>query len=288
VKRAPLPRLPARAADSHKGTYGRVLVIAGSRRMPGAAHLATMGALRGGAGLVILATPASALPLIAPATPCATFEPLAESRAGTLAPGAIDAVLERAADADAVVIGPGLSQERSTVAAVRRLVRAIAAPLVVDADGLNALAGGSSGAAALAGRSHPTVITPHPGELARLDGKPAPRGAAERSARARAAARRLRAIVCLKGHGTVVTDGERVHVNATGNPGMATGGTGDVLAGLLGALLCQTRTPLDAARLAVHVHGRAGDLAARTTGQVALIASDLLDHFGAAFRSPRP
>ncbi len=280
ARSAHVPRLKPREADSHKGTYGRVLIVAGSRQMPGAAALAALGALRGGAGLVTVATPESALPLIAPAVTCATYLPLPESARGFLAPAARRLVLERADAADAVVLGPGLGMERGTVLTVRRLVAAIEEPLVLDADGLNAIAAEPQ---VLLTRSAPTVLTPHPGELMRLDGEPPPRGRTERRRRAEQAASRFRAVVCLKGHETVVTDGQATYVNDTGNPGMASGGTGDVLAGLTGTFLAQMDRPLDAAIAAVRLHGLAGDVAARRLGQAALIASDLLEALGEAF-----
>ncbi|MBI4881262.1 MAG: NAD(P)H-hydrate dehydratase [Planctomycetes bacterium] len=274
------PKLKPRQADSHKGTYGRVLIVAGSRQMPGAAALAAMGALRGGAGLVTVATPESALPLIAPAVTCATYLPLPESPRGFLAPAARRLVLERAEAADSVVLGPGLGVERGTVSTVRKLVAAIRKPLLLDADGLNAIAAEPQ---VLLARAAATVLTPHPGELMRLDLQPLPRGREERRRRAEQAASRFRAVICLKGHETVVTDGAATYVNDTGNPGMASGGTGDVLAGLAGTFLAQIESPLDAAIAAVRLHGLAGDVAARCRGQAALIASDLLEALGEAF-----
>ena len=281
------PTLPTRPEDSHKGTFGRVLIVAGSREMPGAAVLAANGALRGGAGLVTVATAASAVSSMAPAAPCATYIPLAESEAGFVAATAFDAILSRAEGVEAVILGPGLGSERGTTGLVRRLVAAIEAPLILDADGLNALANEPQ---SLLIRSFPTVLTPHPGELFRFERgehQALPRGAGERTARAAAAAKRFRAVVCLKGHETVVTDGEATYVNDTGNPAMATGGTGDVLAGVVGALVAQLaghdRNALDATVAAVRIHGLAGDLATEIHGPVSVIATDLLDHMGAAF-----
>lgn len=279
ARNAKLKLLKRRQRDGHKGSYGKILVIAGSRAMPGAAHLAAIGALRGGAGLVTLATSASALPLIAPGAPCATYLPLPETMLGSLGGPALQPILTRSEEADVVVLGPGLGQERATVQLVRKLVAGIRKPLLIDADGLNAVAGEPK---CLLRRSSPTVLTPHPGELCRLDGGSLPTGAKERRARAEAAASRFKAIVCLKGHRTVVSDGQRTYLNDTGNPGMATGGSGDVLAGLLGALMAQFAEPFDAAMFAVHVHGTAGDLAADCHGEVSMIASDLLDTVGPA------
>lgn len=279
------PPIPPRPADTHKGTYGRVLIVAGAPSMPGAAVLAANGALRGGAGLVTVATPASALASIAPAAPCATYAPLPESDHGFVTVDALDRLLDLATRNDVVVVGPGLGGATTTSGGtveelIRKFVRAVSLPLVLDADGLNAIADEPD---ALLARSSPTVLTPHPGELARLDHSPAPRGPDERKARAEATARRLRAVVALKGHATVVTDGERTYVNDTGNPSMATGGTGDVLAGLTGALVAQLDDPLAAAVVAVRVHGLAGDLARDVHGPLSVIATDLLQHLGPAF-----
>jgi NAD(P)H-hydrate epimerase len=277
----PLPRLLPREPDSHKGTYGRVLVIAGSRSMPGAAVLATLGALRGGAGLATLATGESALAMIASAAPCATFLPLQETRDGWIDATAFDRLLPRIEAADVVVLGPGLGTEPNTQALIRRLITAVRTPLVLDADGLNAVAADPK---PLLERSGVTVLTPHPGELSRLDGEPPPRDREARRTRAEHAARRFRSVVCLKGHRTVVTDGTSWRENTTGNPSMATGGAGDVLSGVMGALLHVFERPLDAAACAVHVHGLAGDFAAYQHGPVSVIATDLLDHLGAAFQ----
>ncbi len=275
-------RLTKRARDSHKGDFGRVLVVAGSRRMPGAATLAALGALRGGAGLVTVATPECALPLIAPACPCALFEPLPATREGFVANAALEHLVEAARRADVVVLGPGLGTEEATQFTIRSFALELGKPLVLDADGLNAFAAEPD---VLARRSSSTIMTPHPGELERLDGKPATADAKERLARAKAASARFRAIVCLKGAGTVVASASRTYVNRTGNPGMATGGSGDVLSGLLGALIVRFDDPFKAAALAVHMHGRAGDLAKRRRGETALIALDLVEHLGDALKA---
>lgn len=283
IERSELPRLPRRLRSAHKGDFGRILLAAGSYAMPGAAALAAASALRGGAGLAAVLTPRSAVPSIAAHAPCATYVPAAETEAGGLAEGAIEAARRRFEWADVVAVGPGLGLEEETVRFVRALVTETPRPLVVDADGLNALAGVRE---PLRAREAPTVLTPHPGEFARMVGGGVPRTAAERLRAAAEAARSLNAVVCLKGRETVVTDGRRVFVNDTGNPGMATGGTGDVLTGLLAALIAQL-TPagvpvLEAAALAVHVHGKAGDLAAADKGEVSLVATDVVEHLPAA------
>lgn len=277
-----VPRLAPRARDANKGSFGRVLVIAGCARMPGAAILATQGALRGGAGLVTLASTTHAIDRVAAVATSATFLACASTATGSLAVPALDAILEAASACDVAVLGPGLSLDAATQKLARRLVAALEIPLVIDADGLNALARQPD---PIAARRAPTIVTPHPGELVRFDGAAIPREPVERRARAEALAARLRAVVCLKGKGTVVTDGARTFVNDTGNPGMATGGTGDVLAGIAGAMLAQHDSPWAAAAFAVRLHGLAGDLAAARRSEPAMIASDLLDSLGDAFRA---
>ncbi|MBL8755040.1 MAG: NAD(P)H-hydrate dehydratase [Planctomycetes bacterium] len=255
-----LPSLPVRPRDAHKGTFGTVLVVAGSRGMLGAAVLCATAALRGGAGLVRVMVPAALQPFVGVAVPCATSLPRS--------PAALRAAL---ANADAVVVGPGLGTAAATRAAVRAVLRHADVPVVLDADALNVL---SPLRGPLRSRA-PLVITPHPGEAARLLGCDAATVQRDRAAAAAALCARSGAVVVLKGAGTRVADGVREFVNATGNPGMATGGSGDVLAGLLAALLAQGMAPFDAARLAVHVHGRAGDRVARRLGERGLLASDL-------------
>lgn len=267
-----IPQLPRRARDGHKGTYGRVLVVAGGRGLSGAAALCGRAALRGGAGLVQVATAADVLPVVAAAYPGYTtfgFDP-----------GGAGEVVELAGGADVVAVGPGLGRDDATSAFVRTVLDGLGdKPVVLDADGLFAV---SPFRAAFGGRSK-RVFTPHPGEFARLTGEPAPKTDAEREEQAVAFARRLGGVLLLKGAATLVTDGERLYRNTTGNPGMATGGTGDVLTGVVAALVGQGLSAFDAAVLGAWVHGRAGDLGAAVLGQTALNAIDLLDHLPAAF-----
>ena len=255
-----MKRLPRRPRDAHKGTFGTVLVVAGSDGMLGAAVLCATAALRGGAGLVRVALPRALMPLLPLAVPCATTV----DRAGA-------ALLAAVRSASAIVIGPGLGALAATRSLVRRVVRASIVPVVIDADALNVLA---PLRAPLRSRA-PLIVTPHPGEAARLLDTDAAAVQRDRRKALRELCARSGAIVVLKGAHTLVGDGRRTFVNRTGNPGMATGGTGDVLAGLLGALLAQGMQPFDAARLAVHVHGAAGDRVARRCGEAGLIASDL-------------
>lgn len=281
----------ARPAAAHKGTFGHVLVVAGSVGKTGAAVLAGTGALRAGAGLVTVATPAPVSPLVAAARPELMTEPLAVRDGGLdRERDAVDRVLALARGCDAVVVGPGLGQAPGTQDFVRAFARQCPAPMVIDADGLNALASGSilRGGGFTATREAPTVLTPHPGEMARLLNTTAAAVQARRLPTARTLAVKARAVVVLKGQRTLVADPDaRVAINPTGNPGMATAGTGDVLAGMIGALLARGRDPWTAAAAAVHLHGAAGDHAARRVGQDAMIASDLLDALPDALRGPR-
>lgn len=271
---------PEREADSHKGSYGTVLIVAGCRSYPGAAILAALGAARLGAGLVRLGLPAGCVAEVLPAVPFATVVRCAETPGGALSSEAAPTLLDAAADADAVVIGPGLGTARSTGDLMEALVPALAQPLVIDADGLNLLVGPRQ--ALLAERTAPTVLTPHPGEFGRLMEAPAPTGDSARGREAAALAGRLGVVVVLKGHHTVVTDGQRLHLETGGNPGMATGGMGDVLAGAVGSVLAQGADPARGAALAVHLHARAGDLAALELGQAGVLPQDVADRLGRA------
>ena len=251
-------KLPAREGDGHKGTYGTVLLIAGSAGMLGAAILAARGGLRGGAGLLRACLPAELRAAFMSAVPGATTA----SRGADMATW-----LDRVT---AVVAGPGLTDAPETRALVDDLLSTCEAPLVLDADALNVIAPLTGPLSVRA----PVILTPHPGEACRLLGRPQGE-LGDREAAAVELASRSGQLVVLKGARTLVTDGRRLFENSTGNPGLATGGAGDVLAGLLGALLAQGMGPFDAARLAVHVHGAAGDLVARRLSQAGLIAEDL-------------
>jgi NAD(P)H-hydrate epimerase len=276
-----LPRLPRRAAAGHKGTYGTVLVLAGSRGMAGAAVLCGRAALRAGAGLVRVATPADVQPVVAGAYPGYTTLAVRQHADGTFGDGTAEEVIELARAADVLALGPGLGREDGTVAFVRRVLGGLKdTPVVLDADGLFAV----SPFADEFRRSAPFVLTPHPGEFARLTGTAAPMTDAERELRAVGFARRFGGVLLLKGAGTLVTDGARLYRNTTGNPGMATGGSGDVLTGVVAALVGQGLSAFDAAVLGAWVHGRAGDLGAAELGQTALTAKDLLGTLPAAFR----
>lgn len=277
-----MPPLPARRPEAHKGDFGRVLVVAGSRGMSGAAVLCGSGCLRGGAGLVQIAVPGEILGTVAAGNPCYLTTPLAQDLRGRFATSAADELIELSIWADVIAVGPGIGQSEAMPSLVAALFDRAAKPLVVDADGLNALAKLSRDQ--WRDRRAPIVLTPHPGEFSRLTGRTADEIQASRQDLAVEYANKLQAILVLKGHATLVTDGRRLYKNATGNPGMATGGTGDVLTGLIAALMAQKLEAFDAAVLGVWAHGRAGDLAAERVGQSALIATDLLNYLPTALR----
>ncbi|MGH2707669.1 MAG: NAD(P)H-hydrate dehydratase [Actinomycetota bacterium] len=266
--------LGSRPPTAHKRSVGTVLVIAGSVGMSGAAALAAGGALRGGAGLVTVATPASVAGAIDRLAPEAITLPLPETGQGTIEASALPTVLDRAARVEAVAIGPGLSTDAQTVEFVRKLVGSLQRPLVIDADGLNALAPDPG---PLARRSAPTLLTPHPGELARLLRTSSSQVQADRIGAAREAARRTGTVVLLKGYRSIVAapSGEAVLV-PVGGPALATGGTGDVLTGVAVALLAGGLDAFTAGWAAAWVHGRAGDLAGERLGVRSVIAGDLL------------
>ena len=267
-----------RSPDSHKGDYGRVLIVAGSRGKTGAAHLAGIGALRSGAGLVTVATPASCQATISAMAPEYMTEALNEMTEGVDLDEA-DRVIEMARDV--IAIGPGLGQATSTKEFVKRLVDRATAPLVVDADGLNAF---TDDAERLVGREgRDVIITPHPGEMARLVGMSTDEVQARRMDVARNFASAHRVYVILKGHRTLIaTPDGKVFINPTGNPGMATGGTGDVLTGMIAGWLAQLLDAEAACKLAVYLHGMAGDLAEAEEGEVGMTSADLAAHLGEA------
>jgi ADP-dependent NAD(P)H-hydrate dehydratase len=275
-----IPHLPPRAPDSHKGTYGHVLLVGGSRGMSGAISLAGMAALRSGAGLVTVATPDACLDVVAGFEASYMTAPLACDDEGRLTEAAHRRIVELAAKCTSIGCGPGMQLTEDIGSLVGRLYVELAQPMVVDADALNAL---STQPDLFSRHAGPRIVTPHPGEFARLVGieKLNP---AEREERAKDLAIRGNLIVVLKGHKTIVTDGHDLYVNITGNPGMATGGCGDVLTGIITALAGQHLSPFAAAQLGVYVHGLAGDLAAHELGETSLIASDLLRYLSAAFQ----
>ena len=276
-----IPKLKPRAVDGHKGDYGKVCIIAGSVGMSGAAALAGRAALRAGAGLVRVATPKSVLPIIAAIEPSFTTIALPEDSAGRISAKAIHAVLEAVGQNDAVAFGPGIGISGALRSILERLLDQQNLRLVIDADGLNNLAGIKNWPARLKAK---LILTPHPGEMKRLwSGLLREELPTDRQQQALQLAQQTNTIVVLKGAGTVVTDGEKVYINKTGNPGMATAGSGDVLTGAITALLGQELSGFDAAVLGVYIHGLAGDIAAEKIGQVSLIATDIAQALGDAF-----
>ncbi|QDU38546.1 ATP-dependent (S)-NAD(P)H-hydrate dehydratase [Maioricimonas rarisocia] len=276
-----LPFLPERSQDAHKGTFGRVLIAAGSRGMSGAACLAGRGALRGGAGLVYVACPPEILPTVAAAEPSYLTIPLVEDLQGHIAETSLDILRIRAVGMSALAIGPGWGKSQGLQSLTRDLYEQIRQPMVLDADALNALAGSFD----QLGRPHAgRVLTPHPGEFARMIDSDISTVQDNREDMSVDFAHRHNVVLVLKGAGTVVTDGKRLTVNPTGNPGMATGGTGDVLTGLIAALLAQGLEPFAAAQLGAWLHGLAGDLAAAERSQPGLIASDLPEFLPGAWK----
>jgi NAD(P)H-hydrate epimerase len=278
-----LERLPGRPADSHKGTFGKVLVVAGSTGMTGAASLCALAALRSGAGLVVLGVPEPLNPVLEAAALEVITKPLPATPDGALSLAG-EPVIRSLLDnwADAVAIGPGLSRHPETSELVRRLVLSSPVPVVLDADGLNAFEGTGD---LVRERRKPSVLTPHAGELSRLTGRSVNAIQADRIAAARSAASAWETVVALKGASTVVAEASgNAFVNPTGNAGMATAGTGDVLTGLVAGFLGQGVPALDAALCGVYVHGLAGDVAAETEGERALVAGDLVRALGRTFR----
>lgn len=261
--------LPDRKADSHKGDYGRLLLLCGSRGYTGATALAAMGALRSGGGLVYLGVPESIYAIEAVKLTEPIVFPLPEEN-GRFSAEACQEVLAMLPKMDAVLIGPGLGLSDGTQALVRTVLQAFTGPVIVDADGINAL---SRHMDILRERHHPTILTPHPGEFARLGGDLS----LGREQAAVAFAKEYGCILCLKGHNTVITDGKSSYINPTGNPGMAVGGSGDVLAGMVVSLVGQGIPPLEATACASYLHGAAGDLCAENMGQYGMLPSDLLE-----------
>ena len=275
--------LSPRPPDSHKGKCGHLLILAGSRGMVGAAILAARGGLRAGAGLVTVALPESQAPPSLDGLPEAMILPLPETSRGTPAEGALEVLLEQIPGKQAMVIGPGLSRHKSTARLVRELITRVRVPLVVDADGLNAIAECPS---ILLESASEIVATPHPGELGRLLGLGAAQIQEQRIEMARNFSKKYGLLVVLKGAGTVVASPSgQVSINTTGNAGMATGGMGDVLTGAIGALIAQGHGPLEAAVLGAYLHGLAGDIAAAETGPRGYLAAEVADLLPSALAS---
>lgn len=261
--------LPNRPADGHKGTFGKILLLCGSRGYTGAAALAAMGALRSGAGLVYLAVPDSIYDIEAVKLTEPVIIPVAD-KDGRYAPASVEQILSLLQGKDAVLIGPGIGQSDGVEAVVCAVLEHFNGPVVLDADGINLMRMHKD---ILRGRTAPTILTPHDGEFVRFGGVLE----SDRIASAKQLARDLGVIVLLKGHRTVITDGDSVYLNRTGNPGMATGGSGDVLAGVIVSLLGQGISPLEAAACGAWLHGAAGDICEKEIGQYGMLPSDMVN-----------
>lgn len=282
---------PKRSEWGHKGSYGQALLIGGSRGMSGAIALAGKAALLTGAGLVRLALPDRILETVAAQLLEATSIPLKDDKHGRISPDAYEDITKQANSAKAVAIGPGLGRSLGLNALVVKVYENVSRPLVVDADALNALAERNFFTAENRTPPFPRILTPHPGEFSRLTTQPILKeDASLESAEARRNAavefaRKTGTIVLLKGHRTVITDGTTLAINTTGNPGMGTGGSGDVLTGVITALLAQGFPALEAAVLGAHLHGLAGDIAAEKVGEPSLTAGEIARHLPKALQS---
>lgn len=263
-----LALLPDRNPYAHKGNFGRILLLCGSRGYTGSAYLAAMGALRAGAGLVFLGVPESIYAIEAVKLNEAIVFPLPDAD-GALSPDAVALIEDKLTGMDAVLIGPGLGQSSGALAALETVLREAKCPVVVDADGINLL---GKHKALLRGRQYPTILTPHEMEFARLGGDTS----SDRAEAAINLARTLGCVLVRKGRGTLITDGTVIYRNLTGNPGMAVGGSGDVLAGIITAFLGQGLGPMEAAACGCWFHGAAGDLCARELGQYGMLPTDML------------
>ena len=263
-----LSLLPDRNPWGHKGDFGKLLLLCGSRGYTGAAFFAAMGALRAGAGLVFLGVPESIYAIEAVKLNEPVIFPLPDE-GGRLSADAVPEILSRLPRMDAVLVGPGIGQSDGTLAVVRAVLEKVECPVVVDADGINVLRAHRD---LLRGRKSPTILTPHDGEFARLGGVIGE----DRMAAAAALADDLGCVILLKGHETCITDGTDGYINPTGNPGMAVGGSGDVLAGVITALLGAGLPPLEAAACGAWLHGAAGDRCAAELGQYGMLPTDML------------
>lgn len=284
-----LPKFTPRKSDSHKGSYGRVLVLAGSPGMTGAAYLCSKAALRSGSGIVTLGIPESLNPVMETKLTCVMTCPLPETKASTLSNKGRKEILKLCESHDVVALGPGLSQQPETRELILWLIKNIDRTMVIDADGLNALTGNVN---MLLKIKRSAVLTPHPGEMSRLTGLGSAKDLQkERLVTATQFVQSIqkklgdekKIVLVLKGDKTIVADYGKAYVNRTGNPGMATAGAGDVLTGIIVSLIGQGFDVFDASQLGVYIHGLAGDIAAKKKGELSMIASDIIDCLPDAF-----
>jgi len=283
-------RLPTlllhRKPNAHKGNFGHIFILAGSERFSGAAVLCSESAMRSGAGLVTLGIPKSLNSAIIKIKPkeVMTF-PLPETSDGTLSPSGYKKIKDFVKNTDVLVVGPGLTQNKSTQGLVRKVISKIAKPMVIDADGLNALVGHLETLSAIRYPLSAKILTPHPGEMAKLMGISIKKVQADRKDITKKFTKDYKVTVVLKGYNTVVADYHgNLYINKTGNPGMATAGSGDVLTGMIAAFLAQGLNQFEASKYAVYLHGLTGDLAAREKTQIGMIASDIIDKIPEAIK----
>lgn len=265
---AVLSLLPKRPRNAHKGNFGKILLLCGSRGFTGAAYLAAMGALRSGAGLVFLGVPESIYTIEAIKLNEAIVFPLPDEN-GMLSKAAVPEILKKLVGMDAVLIGCGLGLSEDTFTILEAVLNHADCPVVVDADGITML---SQHMDLLQGRQQPTILTPHDGEYRRIGGIPE----ADRQSNAEEFASGNNCVLLLKGHRTIITDGCSTYINGTGNPGMAVGGSGDLLAGIIVSLLGQRVEPLEAAACGAWLHGAAGDVCAKAMGEYGMLPTDML------------
>ncbi len=291
IKVKKLPELAARKNDTHKGSYGRVLVLAGSPGMTGAAYLCSKAALRSGSGIVTLGIPESLNPIMEVKLTCVMTYPLPETKASTLSNKSRKDILKLCETHDAVALGPGLSQQPETRELILWLIKNVDRPMVIDADGLNALVNKTD---TLRKIKRNVILTPHPGEMSRLTGTDHCSAKDVQKERLNTATQFVQSIqnkmmppkklvLVLKGDKTIVTDHRRVYTNRTGNPGMATAGSGDVLSGIIVSLIGQGLDVFNASQLGVYLHGLAGDIATKQMGELSMIASDIINYLPDAF-----
>jgi len=283
-------RLPTlllrRRPNAHKGDFGHIFILAGSARFSGAAVLCAGAAMRAGAGLVTLGIPESLARAIIKIKPkeVMTF-PLPETSDGTLSLSGYKKIKDFVKNTDVLVVGPGLTQNKSTQGLVRKVISKIAKPMVIDADGINALVGHLETLYAIRYTLYAKILTPHPGEMAKLLGVAVKKVQNNRLDIAKKFAKDYKVTVVLKGYNTVVADfNGNLYINKTGNPGMATAGSGDVLTGMIAAFLGQGLNQFEASKYAVYLHGLAGDLAAKEKTQIGMIASDIIDKIPEAIK----
>lgn len=274
--------MPARPDDANKGTMGTLLNISGSYSMAGAAILSSLSALKSGVGLLKVALPQSIYSIVASAVYEAVFIPVVDSENGTLDINSIDYLLDIANHSSAVMLGCGLKLCDDTVRFVRAFVPACTTPMLIDADGINAL---SANIDVLKDTSSKVILTPHPKEMSRLTGLSVDYINTNRVEVAESFAREYSVIVVLKGRDTVVTDGIKTYINPTGNSGMAKGGSGDVLSGIIGSLMAQGVGAFESACVGVYVHGLSGDIASKQLSKIAMLPRDIVEYLPQAFKS---